>query len=646
MAYYQKHKETVLNLFRPAISFAQKLQQPKLKAKLEEAQNRLVEGKLLVVVCGETKQGKSEFLNAFLNEPSLFPVDVDITTNLVSTITYGDKEKISVLLGEPGNTQSKSIGRNAISTFVTEQKNKSNHENAQLLVIEAPNPQLRDGLVFVDTPGTGSLNTAHTAITSAFIPNADVILFVTDVFSPLTTEELKFLEERIVPHCQNLIFVVTKIDAVDDEDLIIESNRKKLLTLLNRAPENIPIIPVSSLNKLAYLSSKDSEDLVDSNFETLEQGLWQLLSRQRGQILLLRALGEIGNVISSLRRPVQVEWTTYQENTQAELDSLEQELQNNQKKLKNLLKNNASWNAELHDGLTDIRDDVLGTFQDGFNNIRRQSEVYMNDADLLDSPEQIVGLLEADIDSLISKVERILGEQSATLYANLEDSSGLDLSRTRLENLTLGKNTFVADMYTFETSSVLNRTFTVARNSAFNGATGATVGGLMGGAIGGAIGGMASFFVGGAGALPGAYIGAGIGGLLGNITGIVNGRKEGLRQIKERSKLEVYKQIKPFLEDSHSSCQRSLKRIIKNLERSMRDDLNSQINQEKDTCDRTLQSLKEARNRSHSEALKRSKQVEVLLKEFNQVQRQIEYLAQEILEDDTISSGDWSDEQT
>jgi putative ribosome biogenesis GTPase RsgA len=42
--------------------------------------------------------------------------------------------------------------------------------------MESPNPQLKEGLVLVDTPGIGSLNTEHTAITYAFIPNADAIL--------------------------------------------------------------------------------------------------------------------------------------------------------------------------------------------------------------------------------------------------------------------------------------------------------------------------------------------------------------------------------------------------------------------------------------------------------------------------------------
>ncbi|NER05229.1 MAG: hypothetical protein F6K17_22860 [Okeania sp. SIO3C4] len=55
-----------------------------------------------IVICGEYKQGKSSLTNALLNEPELFPVDVDVTTSLVSTITYGEREKIMVVLGKPG----------------------------------------------------------------------------------------------------------------------------------------------------------------------------------------------------------------------------------------------------------------------------------------------------------------------------------------------------------------------------------------------------------------------------------------------------------------------------------------------------------------------------------------------------------------
>ena len=103
-------------------------------------------GKLFVVVAGEFKQGKSSLLNAFLNKTEIFSVDIDITTNLVSTITYGKDERVSVVLGESGKETIKQIAKSDIPDYVTEQRNVKNAKQAKMLTIESPNPQLKEGL--------------------------------------------------------------------------------------------------------------------------------------------------------------------------------------------------------------------------------------------------------------------------------------------------------------------------------------------------------------------------------------------------------------------------------------------------------------------------------------------------------------------
>ena len=97
-------------------------------------------GKLFVVVAGKFKQGKSSLLNAFLNKTEIFSVDIDITTNLVSTITYGKDERVSVVLGESGKETIKQIAKSDIPDYVTEQRNVKNAKQAKMLTIESPNP--------------------------------------------------------------------------------------------------------------------------------------------------------------------------------------------------------------------------------------------------------------------------------------------------------------------------------------------------------------------------------------------------------------------------------------------------------------------------------------------------------------------------
>ncbi|MUG96847.1 dynamin [Scytonema sp. UIC 10036] len=624
---YQQQKQKVLQLFQSALSLPQVSKNADTEKRLKEAETHLAEGKLFVVVCGEFKQGKSSLLNALLNEPDLFPVDVDITTNLVTTITYGQREKITVVVGEAGKQAAKEIQRSEIPDYVTEQRNQKNARKAKLLIIESPNPQLREGLVLVDTPGVGSLSAEHTAATYAFIPNADAILFVSDAFAPLSAKELEFIQDTIVPHCQNLIFVVTKIDKVSGYKTVVENNLEKLATVLGRPSSEIPIIPVSSKLKLEYLLSQNTEDLEDSQFASLETQLWQLISQQRGQLLLLRALSELGRVIAEIKQPIQVEWEAYQENNQENLDAWENQFQDAKLRLQNLLENNATWRSQLSDGLQDIRTQILEQLQDGFTAIRRQSSKYLDDRVLLESPEQIASLLEADIDSLMSNLGQQLGYLSANLQAQMEAVTNLSLNSFEASSLERQKTQFTFEDIQGKKPGMAGKLMQMTRNATFNMSAAGTIGGVAGAAIGSLFGGV--------GAIPGQILGAAVGGTIAGIVGLVSGAKEGLDQVKEKTKHTVSIVIKQFIDDSQIQCSRALNKAIKELETYLRDDFLAQIKREKDNSDRTLRSLQDARKLSQEQGVQRAKELQVQLGQLNQVQAAVEQLAKIIISSST-----------
>ena len=66
-----------------------------IRGQLEaQAQN-----KLTVVAAGEARRGKSSLLNALLNEKTpLFPVDVNVCTNVVTVVQYGEAESIEAYI--------------------------------------------------------------------------------------------------------------------------------------------------------------------------------------------------------------------------------------------------------------------------------------------------------------------------------------------------------------------------------------------------------------------------------------------------------------------------------------------------------------------------------------------------------------------
>ena len=103
---------------------------------------------------------------------------------------YGAEEQITVFLDEKESSVPQPISRGQIAEFVTEQGNPGNPRGARLLRIQTPNERLKDGLVPLDTPGAGSLDAAHTAVTYAVLGSADVGIFVIGALTPLTVQEL------------------------------------------------------------------------------------------------------------------------------------------------------------------------------------------------------------------------------------------------------------------------------------------------------------------------------------------------------------------------------------------------------------------------------------------------------------------------
>src|SRR5947209_2665660 len=200
MIIYEQKKQQALQLFQTAIAFAHEHNNSQIEQFLTETMKRLVEEKLIVVVCGEFKQGKSSLINALLDEPGLCPVDVDIATSTVTSIAYGPQERLAVQLGEPGQPvkEEKLLhNRSEIAEYVTEHGNPRNVRRARLMTIQVPNKKLASGLVLVDTPGVGGLNSEHTDVAYAFRSSADVVLFVSDALEPLSAVEISFSKDRI-----------------------------------------------------------------------------------------------------------------------------------------------------------------------------------------------------------------------------------------------------------------------------------------------------------------------------------------------------------------------------------------------------------------------------------------------------------------
>ncbi len=221
---------------------------------LSESVEQLDELFLLVVV-GEFNAGKSALINALLGERVLAE-GVTPTTSKIHHITWGEE-----LARQP-------VG--AVGERIT-----------------APVESLRQ-LTIVDTPGTNALDRAHEALTTDYVPRADLVLFVTSADRPVSESERIFLE-TIRRWGKKVAMVVNKVDILKSDDeraevvAYVTSNAGRLLGV---APE------VFAVSALRATEASTPAERTASGLPAVEAFLHETLDS--GELLRLKLGNPLG----------------------------------------------------------------------------------------------------------------------------------------------------------------------------------------------------------------------------------------------------------------------------------------------------------------------------------------------------------------
>src|SRR6185295_11745882 len=212
----------------------------------------------LLVVAGEFNAGKSAFINALLGGRILEEGPTPTTTR-IHVIQYGEE-----------------LSRTAIDPLID--------------TVAAPVELLRE-IRIVDTPGTNAIHREHEAITRAFVPRSDLVLFITSADRPFTDSERAFLE-AIRDWGKKIVFVVNKIDLLEkpeDLDQVLAFVATSARTLLGFAPE---LFPVSGRQALRAKEANDPALMESSRFGALERYLVETLDeKERLRLKLGNPLG-------------------------------------------------------------------------------------------------------------------------------------------------------------------------------------------------------------------------------------------------------------------------------------------------------------------------------------------------------------------
>ncbi|HXH14106.1 MAG TPA: dynamin family protein [Alphaproteobacteria bacterium] len=247
-----------------------------------ELQVKLAEDRFTLAVVGQFKRGKSSLLNAIIGRDVL-PTGVLPLTSAITMLKFGPQERL--VIRRDGLQFPEIAPLERLAEYVTERGNPGNCKKVATATVEVPLPFLRRGLEFVDTPGIGSAIRANTATTYAFLPQCDVVLFVTGVDSPFTSVEFEFLG-ALRQHVRKIFFVVNKVD------LLGERERREVLEFVantlreHLGTDDVRLFPLSCRFGLAAKADGDTLAYARSGLKVLEEELGRFLAEEKSATFL------------------------------------------------------------------------------------------------------------------------------------------------------------------------------------------------------------------------------------------------------------------------------------------------------------------------------------------------------------------------
>lgn len=150
---------------------------------------RLESPQFEIAVFGRVNSGKSSLLNHIAGAP-LLPVGVTPVTAVPTRLALGTRPQATVTFAELG---SRNVPVEQLADYAAEERNPGNEKHVTKILVRFPSPRLRDGVMFVDTPGIGSLAVAGSAETLYYLPRCDLGVVLVDSGSSLDEDDLRLL---------------------------------------------------------------------------------------------------------------------------------------------------------------------------------------------------------------------------------------------------------------------------------------------------------------------------------------------------------------------------------------------------------------------------------------------------------------------
>ncbi len=331
------YKKTITELTQDLAKLevhAKTLDMENSRVTLHQLNEHIKSDRFNLAVLGEFRRGKSTLINALLRTPVL-PSDIVPTTASVNRITYDPEPKAKVEYFDGGE---EIIDIKDLAEYATQEGEKS--EDVREVTVWYPTVYCANNVDIYDTPGLND-SPEMTKATSDVISRMDVALFVLSANVNFSQSESDFLGEKLLTSdVGRVIFVVTRMDEYTpaQQEKILSVIRKRISEMvLGKAEEvfaeqpekleefrkklgDIQIFGVSSTLALEARKNHDAELLEKSGYPAFERAIDELLTSERGKVMLekqtsaiLKASSDIYNVIQARLVPLTMDESEYKE---------------------------------------------------------------------------------------------------------------------------------------------------------------------------------------------------------------------------------------------------------------------------------------------------------------------------------------------
>lgn len=405
---------------------------PDLADRLTTARRSLADPAIHIVVAGDFKQGKSSLVNSLLGI-TVCPVDDDIATAIPTYLRYGPEFKAELLrAGDPPRRDPIDVAD--IRKYVVEHPGPgaTNGDRPAGVIVQVPRKILASGLVIVDTPGVGGLNSAHAAASLAAISMADAVLFVTDASQELTSSEFEFLR-RAKEMCDTVVCVLTKSDFYPSWRTIRDLDVQHLKGL-----PGVQVVAVSSLLRARAVQANDPALNTESGFAELVRFVTSRVAGGAAKRLAVTAAAEVVAVCDQLIAQFQSERTVLVDPTRGK--QVIDDLTAVKAKVEALRSAAARWSLTLNDGIADLNSDVDHDLRARVREVVNAADELVDAHDPADVWHEVEGWLEARVaEELVANYAFLrfkADELSEEVYQHFRDASGEVFDRLTVYNPT------------------------------------------------------------------------------------------------------------------------------------------------------------------------------------------------------------------